>query len=82
MEINTENPVPLFGLPLIIKVPWLIGLGLILTSIYTTTRYWYFSTYVHPSRRRERQQIKNTVLPSSLKEKLLQILEKKIKAYD
>ncbi|GJL50837.1 MAG: hypothetical protein NPIRA01_20640 [Nitrospirales bacterium] len=74
VEIDTSTAVPLFGLPLKIKYSWLIGLGLVLTSLYSTTRYWYHVLFKVDTPIKERLAIVRGEIPDSMLKKFQSIL--------
>lgn len=64
VDVDTIHAVSILGLPLMIRRPNLIIIGLIIASLYGTARYWYYAFLHKPSPRKRRRRFLKNFTPS------------------
>ncbi len=62
VEIDSPATISPLGIPLVLKRPGLLGIGLVLGSVYSLLRYWYYGILVGLSPRRARKRLENGTL--------------------
>ncbi len=62
VEIDSPARIAPLGIPLVLKRPDLLGIGLTLGSVYGLLRYWYYGILVGLSPRRARNRLENGTL--------------------
>ena len=79
VELDPNETIKPLGLPFKIKQPGLIGLGLLITSIYASARYWYFAMQATFSPLYERRLLRQGHMPPSLAEKVAETVRLELK---
>ena len=63
VELDTPARISPLGIPLKIKHPDLIGIGLLIASFYSTLRYWYYAVLTGTTPKMARQRLQDGFLP-------------------
>lgn len=67
VELNTQKEISPLGLPLNIKNPNLIGIALVLASLYASLRYLYYAVLIGPAPHTTRNRLRKAILPDGTK---------------
>ena len=63
VELDVAKSITPLGIPLVIKRPNLLGICLVVASIYAAVRYWYYSTIVSISPASARKFLRSGLFP-------------------
>ena len=63
VKLNLEKDIIILGIPLLIKNSFIIGIGLVLVSIYATLRYLYFGIIIGITPKKARDNLLDNRLP-------------------
>ncbi len=64
VSVRLDENVTIFGIPLIINYPNLVGFGFLLASIYSTSRYLFYGIIIGITPKKARENLLNNRLPN------------------
>ena len=63
VELNTQKEISPLGLPLKINNPNLLGIALVLASLYSSLKYSYYAVLIGPAPHTTRKRLRKAILP-------------------
>ena len=63
VELKSPAEISPLGIPLVVRRPNILGIGLVITSVYATLRYWYYGTVRLVSPVRARRDLRHRRIP-------------------